>query len=687
MSVIPNHTVIPGVSYVMWVRDSKDYNANDRVYGVVYKGNSKFGHQDFGIVCQRSGKHFWTKKVNEDIPDSSWSLCLDAMEFYKAPIGTPVLLNDRAYTFAEVAAQCYKDNLFTSQEGLAYLKKKTDPPVTSTQKPLIVPTKPVAAAKDMPDRFDDIIPSNNIHVAVEETVTGVESNGGVEDVSDVEHDGDERMGEDVMDTEAKMKKVQLENKQLQKENVFLHAKVEELKARLESSLLDQQKFMTSGDAANKALSTMNEDTASTVASKLQSRLSLITTMNDNIEKLLEKMSEVQASTLMIPKIVKAVQNMPTHFGENVRRHMVYHHGLLDSRLDDLDTSNASLSEGLATVQDVLSSFGMAEGENSLNIPACINSLVAAAEQQQDHPPFHDIDGILDDELNPVDVRGSNQAGGIPSNHELYEPQLTHGIPNELRTQPQQAVGPSNHGHATPGYPNTPVTTRQQPLQEGQQAPEKISRKQKKKEKDKQIKAAKKLKLEHTAQHSQPGTNSYNNGPQLDTTHYSNRHNVYQQAVPQFVSNQLPAHRSGPQLDPTHYSNQHSVYQQVGNQVISNQPSTRWPRQTAAVSGGQWGAPPGGMSGQAGTSSQWSNQGTGSRQGSGYGSGQWSGQSGTSSGQWNNRAGNTSGNPAGNAAESGPRQGSGPGQAQGSGQGQGYSRTNQVWGTRRFSNPK
>ena len=117
MSLIPNHTVIPGISYVMWVRDSKDYNANDRVYGIVYKGNSKFGHQDFGIVCQRSGKHFWTKKVNEDIPDSSWSQCLDAMGFYKAPIGTPVLLNDRAYTFAEVAAQCYKDNLFTSHSN------------------------------------------------------------------------------------------------------------------------------------------------------------------------------------------------------------------------------------------------------------------------------------------------------------------------------------------------------------------------------------------------------------------------------------------------------------------------------------------------------------------------------------------------------------------------------------------
>ena len=41
MSVIPNHTVIPGISYVMWVRDSKEYNANDKVYGVVYKGNSR----------------------------------------------------------------------------------------------------------------------------------------------------------------------------------------------------------------------------------------------------------------------------------------------------------------------------------------------------------------------------------------------------------------------------------------------------------------------------------------------------------------------------------------------------------------------------------------------------------------------------------------------------------------------
>ena len=73
--------------------------------------------------------------------------------------------------------------------------------------------------------------------------------------------------------------------------------------------------------------------------------------------------------------------------------MDHQHDVLDSRLDDLDTSNASLSEGLATIQDVLSSFGMAEGENSVNIPGCVNSLVAAAEQWQVHP-LHDIDGLL-----------------------------------------------------------------------------------------------------------------------------------------------------------------------------------------------------------------------------------------------------------------------------------------------------
>ena len=390
----------------MWVRDSKDYNANDRVYGIVYKGNSKFGHQDFGIVCQRSGKHFWTKKVNEDIPDSSWSQCLDAMGFYKAPIGTPVLLNDRAYTFAEVAAQCYKDNLFTSQEGLAYLKKKTDPPVSSVQKAVMDPNKTAAAAKDVSAKFDaignnldfevsnsPIIPSNNIVVGVEQVVTEEVIREGIEEISDGEKDGNEEVVEVVLGNESTAKDVHLENKQLRKENVFLHAKVEELKAKLESSLLEQQKYMTSGDAANLSLSTMNEDTASVVASKLQPKLSLIPTINDKIAKLMDKMSEVENLTSWIPKICKAVQNMPTHLDENVRRRMDYQHGVLDSRLDDLDTSNASLSEGLATIQDVLSSFGMAEGENSVNIPACVNSLVAAAEQWQVHPLL-DFDGLL-----------------------------------------------------------------------------------------------------------------------------------------------------------------------------------------------------------------------------------------------------------------------------------------------------
>ena len=122
----------------------------------------------------------------------------------------------------------------------------------------------------------------------------------------------------------------------------------------------------------------------------------------------------------------------------------------------------------------------------------------------------------------MDPRGPHHAGGTPSNQGLYEPQLPHSISNE------QVVGPSTLGSATPGYPNNPQTTQQQHLQ-GQQAPEKLIRKEKKKEKDKQFKASKKLKFTHTAHQSQP--NTYSNGPQMDTTNYGNQRNVYQQTGP------------------------------------------------------------------------------------------------------------------------------------------------------------
>ena len=56
------------------------------------------------------------------------------MEFLRErqqPIGNPILLTDRIYSFAEAAKICMEKKIFPSPAGVAYLAKRTKPPATS----------------------------------------------------------------------------------------------------------------------------------------------------------------------------------------------------------------------------------------------------------------------------------------------------------------------------------------------------------------------------------------------------------------------------------------------------------------------------------------------------------------------------------------------------------------------------
>ena len=122
MSVLDLSTVIPGTVYVVWVKDSDGYKDPDTMYGLAFKGNSRFGHQDFSHVCElKNGKVFRSKRIDEDRMDPTWAECLEALQMFQAPGGTPVKLIDRLYTFAELAYLGYKDHYFTCEEGLQYL--------------------------------------------------------------------------------------------------------------------------------------------------------------------------------------------------------------------------------------------------------------------------------------------------------------------------------------------------------------------------------------------------------------------------------------------------------------------------------------------------------------------------------------------------------------------------------------
>ena len=69
------------------------------------------------------------EKVNGGIENSTWSDCVYEMKVRPKPMGTPILMSDRAFTFAEVAALAYKKGIFTSDEGLKLVSKRTAPAV------------------------------------------------------------------------------------------------------------------------------------------------------------------------------------------------------------------------------------------------------------------------------------------------------------------------------------------------------------------------------------------------------------------------------------------------------------------------------------------------------------------------------------------------------------------------------
>ena len=100
MPALAPDAVIHGKAYVIWVKETSGYTDPDTMYGVVIKGNSKFGHQDFSYVCQTlNRKVFYSKKINDGPGVTTWKMCMDALKVEKPPTGTPRLLIDRPYTF------------------------------------------------------------------------------------------------------------------------------------------------------------------------------------------------------------------------------------------------------------------------------------------------------------------------------------------------------------------------------------------------------------------------------------------------------------------------------------------------------------------------------------------------------------------------------------------------------------
>ena len=117
--------------YVLWVRETDAWGEEDLMYGFVHKGNSRFGHTDFKDVCEKKNKKvFFTNKVN-DGEAATFEECMDFLGERQQPVGNPILLTDRIYSFAEATKIGIEKKIFPSPDGVIYLAKKTKPPATS----------------------------------------------------------------------------------------------------------------------------------------------------------------------------------------------------------------------------------------------------------------------------------------------------------------------------------------------------------------------------------------------------------------------------------------------------------------------------------------------------------------------------------------------------------------------------
>ena len=274
-----------GVVYVTRIRESKDYGANDCFFALATKGNSKVGHGEFEYLCEVNKKGLHTKKVMNGKKDPTWEDCVAELEEATPPKGCPIIFTNRVYTFAEIALAAYEHNCFFSQDGLTRLNRWTNVPQTDKQI--------VEVAKAMSDEMNQARKAGNLAEGMNSFLIPQGSGDmathdeGKIDHEEVVHNVSDEVNDNEEDMENMKERVALaesETDSIRRKNEILESQVAELKIQLESSLDNQRKFMVAGDKSTGAMDAMNEDVATKVANKLESKLDSLKTVTDNISQ-------------------------------------------------------------------------------------------------------------------------------------------------------------------------------------------------------------------------------------------------------------------------------------------------------------------------------------------------------------------------------------------------------------------
>ena len=389
MPVLTPETVIPGVVYVVWVKESKSPGAFDGLYALISKSASKFGYSDFLHLCEAChGKLFLSQKVNNGEENPTWADCLDDLKVFKPPVGSPIVLTQKVYSFAEVTQVAYDQGYFSSEDGLNRLKKKltsksggkSKPSVS--KEPAISDSKVLATAKEMSDKLENVnksgasVSSNPFPPGPPPAVVDTPKVLSLEETSGSLGDGVE--GDlslallEVGVWKERAHAAETRNRLAEDDKLQMAETITDLEVKLESSLDHQKQYMMVGDRKTQDIEALNQDTAGVVVAKLESKLVLLDSVDSNLGSVLAKVSTVLSRVEALPGLVSQnveglLSGQSVELGKGI-----------DAVSSRLDTVHDSISETVTATRDVLENFGMTESDDdAVDIPASLQLVLTS----------------------------------------------------------------------------------------------------------------------------------------------------------------------------------------------------------------------------------------------------------------------------------------------------------------------
>ena len=155
--------MIQGPIYAFRIKRNNTFDAPELLYSLCVKGSTNFGVMDMDKLGKENGRKCLTKRLR-DGDSMSWEDCLEAAKGFP-PIGAPLQLLERIFTFAEMGTIAYKEGIFDNKDASNFAKATKPGPGSSLLKVAANPTeivsvpsqqKILAAAKQNAERMSAI---------------------------------------------------------------------------------------------------------------------------------------------------------------------------------------------------------------------------------------------------------------------------------------------------------------------------------------------------------------------------------------------------------------------------------------------------------------------------------------------------------------------------------------------------